>query len=137
VEIIAEIVLQILGWAFQFFGELLLQMIGEAIAELIGHSLKEPFRRPQPAHPALAAFGTLIFGAVAGAISLLIFPDLFIKLEWLRVLNLALTPLAAGALMAWIGRWRRRHEKEVIRLESFAYGFCFAFAMALVRHVFN
>jgi hypothetical protein len=35
--------------------------------------------------------------------------------------------------MASVGAWRRRRELETIRLDSFAYGFCFAFFMALVR----
>jgi hypothetical protein len=39
--------------------------------------------------------------------------------------------------MEAIGTWRRQRDKEVIRLESFAYGFCFAFSMALVRYTFG
>jgi hypothetical protein len=38
--------------------------------------------------------------------------------------------------MGAIGAWRRRRDKAVIRLESFAYGYCFALSMALVRFFF-
>src|SRR5438046_1263628 len=100
----------------QFFGELLLQIIVEAIAEFIGHSIKEPFRRPKPVHPWLAAIGYFIFGAITNGLSLGVLPELFIKAHWLRVVNLVLTPCASGLVMAWVGSWRRRHEKEVILL---------------------
>ena len=136
-EVIAEIILKILGWIFQFLGELLLQMVFEAIAELFGHAVKEPFRRPRPIRPWLAAIGYLIFGAAAGGLTVWLLPELFIKAEWLRVANLLLTPLAAGLIMEAIGSWRERREKEVLRLESFAYGFCFAFSMAVVRYAFG
>lgn len=136
-EIIAEIVIQVLGWVFQFLGELVLQVVFEAIAELFGHAVKEPFRCPRPVRPWLAASGYLIFGAAAGGLTVWLIPDLFIKAGWLRVANLVLTPLAAGLIMEAIGSWRERREKEVLRLESFTYGFCFAFAMAAVRYAFG
>jgi sterol desaturase/sphingolipid hydroxylase (fatty acid hydroxylase superfamily) len=137
VEIIAEIIIQALVWVFQFLGELVLQVIFEALAELFGHVVKEPFRRPRPVRPWLAAIGYLFFGAAAGGLTVWLVPELFIEAEWLRVANLVLTPLAAGLIMEAIGSWRERREKEVLRLESFAYGFCFAFAMAVVRFAFG
>lgn len=132
-EIFAEIILQVFSVLLQFLGELLLQIIGEAIAELIGRSLKEPCRRPRPMNPILAGLGYLIFGAVAGGLSLWLIPSLFIRSQWLRIANLLLTPLLAGLLMARLGAWRREHEQETIRLDTFAYGFCFALSMAIVR----
>ena len=136
-EIIVEIIAQLLIWILQFFGELLLQIIFDALAEFIGHSIKEPFRRPEPLHPWLAAIGYFIFGLTAGGLSLYILPELFIKAHWLRIVNLLLTPFVSGLVMAWIGSWRRRHSKEVIRLETFTYGFCFALAMSIVRFTFG
>jgi hypothetical protein len=58
---------------------------------------------------------------------------LLIESHWLRAANLVLTPLVAGFTMAGLGAWRRRREKDVIRLETFACGFLFAFAMAAAR----
>jgi hypothetical protein len=136
-EIIGEILFEILGWIFQFLGELILQMIVEAVAELVGHSIKEPFRRPESVHPWLAAIGYFIFGGIAGGLSLLLFPNLFIETKWLRVANIALSPLAAGLIMSLVGSWRRKHEKELIRLDSFAYGFCFALSMSFVRFIWG
>ena len=136
-EIIAEIVLQVLGWILQFLGELVLQVVFEAFAELLGHAVKEPFRHMNPVRPWLAATGYVFFGAAAGGLTVWLVPELFIKAPWLRVANLALTPLAAGLIMETIGSWRSRQDKELLRFESFAYGCCFAFAMAGVRFAFG
>ena len=136
-EIIAEIILQALGWVLQLLAELVLQVVFEALAELFGHAVKMPFRRSRAVPPWLAAIGYLVFGAAAGGLTVWLVPDLFITAHWLRVVNLVLTPIAAGFIMQAIGSWRARRDKEVVRLESFAYGFCFALAMALVRYAFG
>jgi predicted lysophospholipase L1 biosynthesis ABC-type transport system permease subunit len=128
-----EILVEILFALLQVLGEIVLQMIFELLAELGLRSVREPFRRPKPLHPALAAIGYAIFGAIAGAASLWLLPTLVITVEWLRVANLAITPVIAGSLMGAFGAWRRRRNEELIRLDRFAYGFLFAFAMALVR----
>jgi len=115
----------------------LLQLCGEFLAELLGRSVREPFRRPQPINPLLAALGYALFGAVAGALSLWLFPALFVASSALRLVNLVVTPLLAGAAMALLGAWRRRHEQATIRLDTFLYGYVFALAMALVRFVWG
>jgi hypothetical protein len=117
-------------------GEVVVQLVFEGITELIGHSVK-PFRLIKLVPPILAAAGYFIVGAIAGAISLLIFPSLFISSTWMRTLNLVLTPLAAGLAMSGIGALRRKKEQDLIRLDTFSYAFCFAFSMALVRYLFG
>ncbi|CAN5168459.1 hypothetical protein BH11PSE11_BH11PSE11_18330 [soil metagenome] len=136
-EIIFEVLLQIVWWVLQFIGELLLQLIIECGVEWIGHGVKEKFRDRRPIHPALTGVAYLILGALAGAFSLWLVPEVFIREYWLRIANLLLTPFAAGLFMASIGAFRRRHDKDVIRLETFAYGFFFALAMASVRFFFG
>jgi hypothetical protein len=138
-EIIAEILLGLFGWLLEIAGEFLLQMLFEAIAELFGHVFKAsaPRRDKAPLRPELAAVGYVLLGAASGAASLWLMPTLFIRSEPLRFVNLVVTPLLSGATMGWIGSWRRRHDKTTLRLESFAYGFSFAFAMAVVRFVFG
>ena len=44
--------------------------------------------------------------------------------------------IAYGALMAALGAWRRRRGEALVRLDRFAYGLVFAFAMSAVRFVF-
>lgn len=130
-----EIVFELLFGLLQVVGEVLLQLVFEVLAELGLRSVREPFRRPKPLHPVLAAIGYSIFGAIAGGMSLWLFPATFIDSEWLRLLNLIATPAAAGAMMAGLGAWRRRKDQELIRLDRFTYGFLFALAMAVVRFV--
>ena len=132
-EVIAEILFQILAWLFEIAGEFLLQMLFEGIAELFGHALKAKTRRKTPVRRELAAVGYALFGALAGVASLWLMPDLFIRSDPVRFANLIITPVLSGLVMGWLGTWRRRHDKNTVRIESFAYGFCFAFAMAVVR----
>ena len=128
-EIIGEIIIAILQFIFEF----LLQILWQIVGELIVHGVREVFRNPEPLSPWLAAIGYASLGAIGGGVSLLVVPELYIRSPWLRGVNLVLTPIAAGLIMGALGAWRRRHEKEVIRLESFAYGSLFALAMAIVR----
>ena len=129
-EILLDFVLQILG-------ELLFQLGFEMLAELGFRGLQEPFRRPKPLHPILAGICYLIFGAVAGLLSLLLLPHLMIDSAVGRVANLVVTPVSAGLFMSLVGVWRRRRGEDVVRLDRFAYGFLFAMAMALVRFQFG
>lgn len=83
--------------------------------------------------PALAVVGYAALGAVVGAISLWPFPHSFIGPYPARLANLIVTPVIAGALMSLIGERRQRRGEPLIRLDRFAYGVVFAFAMSLVR----
>lgn len=110
-------------------------MLAEALAEFGLHSMREPFRTPPK--PWLAAIGYAILGTIAGAISLLILPTLFVHSHGLQLMNVVVTPIAAGLAMMAIGAWRRRRDQELIRIDQFAYGYLFALAMALVRYSFG
>jgi len=136
VEILAEILLQIAWFILQFIFEMVLQIVGEVLFELAIRGVLEAFKRPVPS-PALAAVGYVMLGVIAGAISLWLFPHLFIGPMWARWLNLLLTPLAAGAAMAGVGRLRQRRGQALIRLDRFAYGFVFALAMAAIRFIWG
>ena len=131
-EILAEIVFWLLG----LLGELLLQVVFEVLAEFGLRSLGEPWRRPREISPGFAALGYTIYGAVAGALSLLVFPVAMLLTPWMRVANLVVTPLLAGLVMSMMGAWRRRRGEDLIRLDRFSYGVLFALAMALVRFFF-
>src|SRR5207247_11473368 len=58
------------------------------------NSLAEPFRKPPK--PWLAAVGYTLFGAVAGGLSLLVFPAHLVKDKSLRMVSLVATPFAVG-----------------------------------------
>ena len=125
-EFIAELILQ-------FLGELLLQLVFESLAKLGFRSLASTVSRPR--HPALAIIGFVLWGAIAGGISLWIFPTSPIAdVRW-RQVNLFLTPVLVGGIMMGIGRRRSKRGQLVVRLDQFSYAFVFAFAMAVVRYV--
>lgn len=132
-----EILIQLAWLLLQFLAELFLQIFLEIVVAIIGRKVKAPYHRPERVSAELAALGYALCGAVVGGLSLWLFPALFITGPWLRIANLLLTPILAGLFMGGLGAWRRRHARETIRLDSFAYGFLFAAAMTLVRYVWG
>ena len=125
-----EFVFEIL---FQFLGEIILQAIFEALFELGLHSLADTFKRPKS--PILSTIGFILWGAIAGGISLLIFPHSPIRNSDFRTLNLVVTPVIVGLMMMLIGKFRDKRGQALVRIDRFGYGFIFAFAMALARYI--
>jgi hypothetical protein len=153
-EIIFEILAELLLLALQFFGELVVGLIAQSTADAIGHGVRKQVRRGKrsapvpemqpvragggnPVDPMLKACGFVAAGWLAGMLSLWLMPDVFIKAPWLRVAGLILVPLASASLMSLLGSWRERHDKKVSGLETFSYGFCFAFMVSLVRFIWG
>ena len=120
-----------LEFLFEILGEFLLQAIVEFFVELGIHAGSKPLRKPT--NPWIAAVGYALFGAVLGWLSLLLFPSHLVTSQALRIVNLVLTPIAAGLLMCAMGAWRAKRGQAVLRIDKFAYGYLFALALALVR----
>ena len=116
---------------FQLFFEFLLQAVFGVLVELGFRSFENAYRRDK--HPVISTIAILIWGALAGAISLLVLPTMLITNPALRLLNLLVTPILLGSLMVVIGRLRQRKGQELIQLDRFWYAFAFAWAMAMVR----
>jgi hypothetical protein len=127
----------IFEFILQFVLEFVLQIFGELLIEVGLRSLGEPFVKRENRNPILAAIGYCLLGLIVGGLSLLVFPQSFIRSERFHGVNLLITPVLAGLVMGAIGRFREGHGKPVIRLDSFVYGFLFAFFMALVRFVYT
>jgi hypothetical protein len=119
--------------ALQFLGEILLQVIFEFLAELGVRSLADTLKRPKNA--VLSTLGFVLWGALAGGISLLILPQSPISSPVFRKLNVLVTPLVAGGVMMLVGRQRGKRGQSLVRLDRFGYAFAFAFAMAIVRYI--
>jgi len=144
VEIIFELLLQFLfeGAAIlfqilvQILGEALLQIGGEAIVEAGIHSVREPFKDRQQRSPVIAAIGYFLMGWLIGGITLFPFPASLIGAQPYRILNLLITPVLAGLCMSVIGSFRLKKNQDLIRLDSFFYGYLFALGMGLVRYLF-
>ena len=131
-----EILFELVAPLLQFLAEIFVQVVFEWLAGRGLRVVKAPFQSPSLSSPTLAVFGYALFGATAGGLSLLVFPNGIVGSYTLRLVNLVVTPVIAGALMSVLGAWRRRRGQALIRLDHFAYGMVFAFAMALIRFLF-
>ncbi len=122
---------------FEVLLEGLLQIVLEIAAEAGLRTLGEPFVNREKRNPFLAALGYFVFGAMLGGVSLLVFPDSFVRSETFHGINIIITPVLAGLVMALIGKLRERKGQELLRLDSFAYGFIFALPMAIIRFLYT
>jgi hypothetical protein len=133
-EIIFEVLLQIIL-------EFILGIGAELLAELGLHGVAHVFRGRKTRNPALAFIGYALLGVMVGGVSLLVFPRALVRGASFHGtsfhgIGLLISPLLAGFVMSAIGSLRRRRGMSLIRLDSFAYGFIFAFGMALIRFLF-
>jgi len=135
-EILFEILFFIFGFILEALFEMLAQAVFEVLAEVGLRSLAEPFRRTPPINPVLAGIGYAMYGAAAGCLSLLL-PKMFVVAWWLRLLNLVITPVACGFLMAKVGHIREKRGDRTMRIDTFLYGYLFALAMAVVRYIWR
>jgi hypothetical protein len=126
-----------MGFLLEIFLELLLQVVVEVLFDLLLHAST----RLGWARKTLSALLTGIlyfgFGLFFGWLSVLVFPEAFVRSSNLHGISLLIGPVLAGFTMAAIGWIRRRQGKLLVRLETFSYGFIFAFAMALIRLLFT
>jgi hypothetical protein len=113
--------------------ELILELVFSLLAEVGLRCLREPFIEWELRNPIFAGIGYFLFGLGLGGLSLLVFPSPLVHSERFHGINLLITPLLVGLLMSALGRLRRRQGKSLLRLDTFAYGFIFAFAMSAVR----
>lgn len=125
----------IFEFVFQVLGELVLQALFEFLAEMGFRSLSDTLKRPRS--PWLSGAGFVLWGAMAGGISLLLFTASPIHDPQLRLANLFITPLLVGSGMVFLGRLREIKGQQLGRLDRFGYAFVFAFSMALVRFFFT
>jgi hypothetical protein len=129
-EAVFELVIQVI---FEF----LLQVCGELMLELGLRSLGETMLSREERNPVLAGIGYALMGFIAGGLSLLIFPNAFVRSETLHGISLLISPVLAGLTMAGLGWLRERRGKERLHLDSFVFGFIFALPMAIVRFLYT
>lgn len=75
----------------------------------------------------------LAIGVGCGFISLLVLPTLLIPLPWLRLTNLVLSPVLAGALAAYLAYLRYKDTSPTQLRAHFMNSFLFTLAYASVR----
>lgn len=120
---------------FEIFGELLLQVIFESLAQAGVHVVRNPDKLPKAHSLWLIIPGYILFGLIAGGISLWLFPDYLIRGKAAQIGYLVLGPVAAGAAVAAIGYWRSQRGVPRYGIDRFACGYVFALSFALLRFV--
>jgi hypothetical protein len=123
---------------------ILLEILLEIFVPLIVEFLAEPVlnklgRIPLISETARVVATAIMYagvGLLAGFFSLLIFPRAYARSSTLPGISLVITPVLGGLLLSFIAWLRVRTGDWTIRLETFAYGFLFTFAMTLLRFLF-
>lgn len=77
--------------------------------------------------PVLATAGYLLLGTSFGLLSVFLLPHSLIHRSRFHGLSLVVSPVLTGLVMSQVGRLLRRQGKDSVQIESFGYGFTFAF----------
>lgn len=128
-EILAELLLSLLGW----LAELLLQLLFQLLAESAVHVWRRAWKHLTPWAAWLAVPFYLALGAGAGWLSVWLMPSAVLPAGAWRWVNLIVSPFVAGGVAMAVGAWRRRRGEPTVRLDHFAWAFLFALALAAVR----
>lgn len=122
---------------FEILVELVLPLVAEIFAEAALHKLRSIPWMQKTGRVILTAIMYAGVGLVAGIISLFIFPQALARSSTLPGISLVITPVLGGLLMSYMAWFRVRTWDWSIRLETFAYGYIFAFVMTLLRFYFT
>jgi hypothetical protein len=108
-----------------------------AVLDLVLRAIAKVFETLRFANPVLALTSYALLGALSGGSSLLVFPHPLVHPSRLHGINLLASPTTTGLAMSLIGSSLSRQDKKVTRIESFGYGFAFAFGIVLIRYLFG
>jgi len=131
-----ELLAGLLSAIFEILAEVFIQVIFEAIISLISRSIRNLVEESETVSPILAAVGYLLLGFMCGGVSVFVFPHPLIHPSKIHGISLLISPILTGLVMAQMGLLRQRKNQKAVRIESFWYGFTFAFGIALVRFLF-
>jgi hypothetical protein len=132
-----DLLLELLGFIFESLLEAILDYVLAALVDLLLRALGSVFAGSKPQNPALAYLGYFLLGVILGGISLAFFRHPLVHPSKVHGISLLVSPTLVGLLMAATGALLRWRKKTVTRLETFSYGFCFAFGLALMRFFFT
>ena len=121
----------------ELIGQTLLYFTAEVCTASIARNLsknKAPEKSKVSSISAAVIYATI--GYFSGLSSLLIFPNHLITNPNLRSASIILIPVLLGLVMRQIGISLKKRCKDVVRLDSFPYGFLFAFTFGIARALF-
>jgi len=131
-DFLFEILLAIL----EPFLDAILELIAGAILDLLSRILSDAFESLEASPPIMAALAYSVLGMVAGGFSVLLLPHHLVHPSRILGISLLISPVLTGAALSLVGAVVRSRHKNLTRIETFRYGFAFAFGMAVVRLLF-
>jgi hypothetical protein len=132
-----ELLFALLEPFLEFFFEAAFEFAAEFLASLIWRGVAAVFDSTEFTNPPLACTGYVVLGGVVGGLSLLLFPHPLVHPSRFPGLSVVISPILAGLGMSLVGSALRKRNKKATQIESFGYGFAFAFGMALIRFFFT
>lgn len=124
---------EILAISFQLFFEFFVQILGGGLLDGIGRVTTNT-----KVENGCVVFGIHIcVGGGLGWLSTLIAPKLFLPYVALRIANLVLAPLIAGAISYWFASWAKARGNDYKPWTHFWHGFLFALMFGLARFAFG
>jgi hypothetical protein len=125
-----DLLLELLGFLVQIFGDVLLQVAFELIAE----ALSGTFGHRKQTSAAASVIGPILVGVIAGLVSAWLFPQRLIATRiGIPGASLVLAPLVTGYAMHLLGARLRRFGRYPSHLATFRGGALCAFSIALIR----
>lgn len=116
--------------------EFLIQLFAEFLFENLFRKLSHLFNWWPAGSVLLSFFNYMVLGALAGGISLLVFPKHFIQDATLKLDYLLVAPLTMGVIMSWNSYFLQRKGVKMVKMDSFSYGTVFALFMSFTRFVY-
>jgi hypothetical protein len=120
---------------FDILGEVLLQVVLEFLASLLVRAGQKAAATPNQQDRAFNGFLFVVFGAVMGIVSVVVFPHPVVHPSRFHGISLLISPLITGLVMFGIGRIEQKFGRKPTQIETFWIGFVFALAMAAARFV--
>ncbi|MGE0453391.1 MAG: hypothetical protein AB7O37_00555 [Vicinamibacteria bacterium] len=128
VELLSELLLILLEFVAEFFGEVLLELGLSGLKEAFGRRNRSPY---------LATVGYLILGLGVGWLSAMMFPEPVFRSGRLPGVSLPIAFFGGGSVMHLWGLYRRSRGHSPTNLATFHGGGIFALAVAFVRFVYS
>lgn len=116
--------------------ETCLAIAGELLVSLLARAFKSLLNAIPELGPVATATCVVLLGSACGACSVVLFPHPLVHPSKIHGISLIVSPILAGLVMSQLGRLLRNRGARTIQIESFVYGFAFAFAMAVIRFAF-
>ena len=128
--------MELIGLILEPLLEAFFEFLAALLADVILRSLGELFEPLETQNSLLATVGHAIFGLALGGLSLVFVPYRLVHPSKIHGASLIISPVITGALLSWTGALLRKRDKKAMQIETFGYGFVFAFGIALVRFLF-